>query len=109
VRFARRWRAWLARAGVVCAPLQDGLARRYAGPPADTREEVLLWEGDKAISGGAEALVRCWARHPHGHAIAAWARLPGVPRILDLCYRVVAAHRPCGDGCRPTGKPEGAP
>jgi len=95
----RRFRRPLETRGYGLAALQDPRALALlALPPAELLREMRVATADGKIYGGAEAIVylarQIWWAWPFYAA----AKLPGVPRILDACYRWFADHRTCASG-----------
>jgi predicted DCC family thiol-disulfide oxidoreductase YuxK len=103
---ARHFRRTLEAHGFGLAALQDPRVQALlALPPEDLLLEMRVATSDGEIYGGAEAVVylarQIWWAWP----IYAAAELPGVPRILDACYRWFADHRKCSSGlCSTTGR-----
>jgi predicted DCC family thiol-disulfide oxidoreductase YuxK len=102
----RRFRRPLEKRGFGLAGLQDPRVQSLLNLP---REELLremrVATVEGKIYGGAEAIVllarQIWWAWP----LYAAAKLPGVPRILDVCYRWFADHRTCSSGvCSTVGK-----
>jgi predicted DCC family thiol-disulfide oxidoreductase YuxK len=96
---ARRFRRPLELRGFGLAALQDPRVQALlALPPEDLLWEMRVATADGKIYGGAEAIVflarQIWWAWPFYAA----AKLPGVPRILDACYRWFADHRTCASG-----------
>ena len=103
---ARRFRRPLEKRGFGLAGLQDPRVQALLDLP---REELLremrVATAEGKIYGGANAIVylarQIWWAWP----LYAAAKLPGVPRILDVCYRWLADHRTCSSGvCSIVGK-----
>jgi len=93
---ARRFRLPLEKRGFGLAALQDPRVQALlALPPRELLREMRVATGDGEIYGGAEAIVflarQIWWAWP----LFALAKLPGVPRILNACYRWFADHRTC--------------
>jgi predicted DCC family thiol-disulfide oxidoreductase YuxK len=67
-------------------------------PPEDLLQEMRVVTANGKIYGGAAAIVflsrQIWWAWP----LYAAAKLLGVPRILDACYRWFADHRTCASG-----------
>jgi predicted DCC family thiol-disulfide oxidoreductase YuxK len=96
---ARRFRRPLETRGFGLATLQDPRVQALlALPSKDLLREMRVATADGKIYGGAEAIVflarQIWWALP----LYAAAKLPGVPRILDACYRWFADHRACASG-----------
>jgi predicted DCC family thiol-disulfide oxidoreductase YuxK len=96
---ARRFRRPLEKRGFGLAALQDPRVQSLlALPPEDLLQEMRVAVVDGNVCGGAEAIVylarQIWWAWP----LHAAAKLPGVPRILDACYRWFADHRTCSSG-----------
>lgn len=96
---ARRFRRPLETRGFGLAALQDPRVQALLDlPPEDLLREMRVATVDGEIFGGAEAIVflarQIWWAWP----LYAAARLPGVPRTLDACYRWFADHRTCSSG-----------
>jgi predicted DCC family thiol-disulfide oxidoreductase YuxK len=96
---ARRFRHPLETRGFGLAALQDPRVQALlALPPEDLLREMRVATAGGEIYGGAEAIVflarQIWWAWPFYAA----AKLPGVPRILDACYRWFADHRTCSSG-----------
>ena len=96
---ARRFRRPLETRGFGLAALQDARVQSLlALPPEDLLREMRVATADGKIYGGAEAIVflarQIWWAWP----LYAAAKLPGVPRVLDACYRWFADHRTCASG-----------
>jgi predicted DCC family thiol-disulfide oxidoreductase YuxK len=96
---ARRFRLTLERRGFGLAALQDPRVQALLDlPPQDLLREMCVATADGKIYGGAEAIVylarQIWWAWP----LYAAAKLPGVPRILDACYRWFAYHRTSASG-----------
>jgi predicted DCC family thiol-disulfide oxidoreductase YuxK len=96
---ARRFRRPLEARGFGLAALQDPRVQALlALPPEDLLREMRVATADGKIYGGAEAVVylarKIWWAWP----LYATAKLPGIPRILDACYRWFAEHRTCSAG-----------
>jgi predicted DCC family thiol-disulfide oxidoreductase YuxK len=96
---ARRFRRPLDKRGFELAALQDPRVQALlALPPEDLLREMRVATADGEIYGGAEAIVylarQIWWAWP----LFAAAKLPGVPRILDACYRWFADQRTCASG-----------
>jgi predicted DCC family thiol-disulfide oxidoreductase YuxK len=96
---ARRFRRPLETRGYGLAALQDPRVQALlALPPAELLSEMRVATADGKIYGGAKAIVylarQIWWAWP----FYAVAMLPGVPRILDACYRWFADHRTCSSG-----------
>jgi predicted DCC family thiol-disulfide oxidoreductase YuxK len=103
---ARRFRRPLEKRGFGLAGLQDFRVQSLLDLP---REELLremrVATAEGKIYGGADAIVylarQIWWAWP----LYAAAKLPGVPRILGVCYRWFADHRTCSSGvCSTVGK-----
>jgi len=103
---ARRFRRPLEKRGFGLTGLQDPRVQSLLDLP---REELLremrVATVEGKIYGGAEAIVylarQIWWAWP----LFAAAKLPGVPCILDVCYRWFADHRTCSSGvCSTVGK-----
>jgi predicted DCC family thiol-disulfide oxidoreductase YuxK len=103
---ACRFRRPLEKRGFGLAGLQDPRVQSLLNLP---REELLremrVATAEGKIYGGADAIVylarQIWWAWP----LYAAAKLPGVPRILDVCYRWFADHRTCSSGvCSTVGK-----
>ena len=96
---ARRFRGPLEKRGFGLAALQDPRVQSLLDLP---REELLremrVATVEGQIYGGANAIVylsrQIWWAWP----LYAAAELPGVPRILETCYRWFADHRTCASG-----------
>jgi predicted DCC family thiol-disulfide oxidoreductase YuxK len=93
---ARRFRRPLETRGYGLAALQDPRVQALlALPPAELLREMRVATADGKIYGGAEAIVylarQIWWAWP----LYAADKLPGVPSILDACYRWFADHRTC--------------
>jgi predicted DCC family thiol-disulfide oxidoreductase YuxK len=103
---ARRFRRPLGTRGFGLAALQDPRVQALlALPPEDLLREMSVATAEGGIYGGAEAIVflarQIWWAWP----LYAAAKLPGVPHILDACYRWFADHRTCASGsCSISGK-----
>lgn len=103
---ARRFRRPLESRGYGLAALQDPRVQALlALPPEDLLKEMRVATSEGKIYGGAEAIVylarQIWWASP----LYAIAKLPGVPRILDACYRWFADHRTCSSRlCSTVGK-----
>jgi predicted DCC family thiol-disulfide oxidoreductase YuxK len=74
-------------------------------PTEDLLREMRVATGDGEIYGGADAIVflarQIWWAWP----LYAAAKLPGVPHILNACYRWFADHRTCSSGlCSTVGR-----
>lgn len=96
---ARRFRRTLEARGFGLAALQDPRVQALlALPPKDMLREMRVALADGEIYGGAEAIVylarQIWWAWP----LFAAAKLPGVSRVLDACYRWFAGHRTCPSG-----------
>lgn len=96
---ARRFRRPLETRGFGLAALQDPRVQALLDlPPEDLLREMRVATVDGKIFGGAEAIVylarQIWWAWP----LYAAAKLPGVPRILNACYRWFADHRTCSSG-----------
>lgn len=96
---ARRFRRTLETRGFGLAALQDPRVQALlALPTEDLLREMRVATGDGEIYGGADAIVflarQIWWAWP----LYAAAKLPGVPRILNACYRWFADHRTCLSG-----------
>jgi predicted DCC family thiol-disulfide oxidoreductase YuxK len=96
---ARRFRCTLEKRGFGLAALQDPRVQSLlALPPGDVLREMRVATTEGKVFGGAEAIVylarQIWWAWP----LYAAANLPGVPRILDACYRWFADHRTCSSG-----------
>jgi len=96
---ARRFRRPLETRGFGLAALQDPRVQALLALPAeDLLREMRVATADGKIFGGAEAFVylarQIWWAWP----LYAAAKLPGVPRVLDACYRWFADHRTCASG-----------
>ena len=96
---ARRFRRALETRGFGLAALQDPRVRALLDlPPEDLLREMRVATADGNVYGGAEAIVFlarqiCWA-----WPLYAAAKLPGLPRVLETCYRWFADHRTCVSG-----------
>jgi predicted DCC family thiol-disulfide oxidoreductase YuxK len=103
---ARRFRRTLETRGFGLAALQDPRAQALlALPTEDLLREMRVATGDGEIYGGADAIVflarQIWWAWP----LYAAAKLPGVPHILNACYRWFADHRTCSSGlCSTVGR-----
>jgi predicted DCC family thiol-disulfide oxidoreductase YuxK len=96
---ARRFRRPLEKRGFGLAALQDPRVQALLDlPPEDLLREMRVATTEGQIYGGADAIVflarHLWWAWP----LYAAAKLPGVPRILDACYRWFADHRTCSSG-----------
>ena len=96
---ARRFRRTLETRGFGLATLQDPRVRALLDLPSeDLLREMRVATGDGKIYGGAEAIVflsrQIWWAWP----LYAAAKLPGVLRILETCYRWFADHRTFSPG-----------
>jgi predicted DCC family thiol-disulfide oxidoreductase YuxK len=96
---ARRFRRPLEKRGFGLAALQDPRVQSLlALPPAELLREMRVAAAGGKIYSGAAAIVylarQIWWALP----LYAAARLPGVPCILDACYRWFADHRTCLSG-----------
>jgi len=96
---ARRFRGPLESRGFGLAALQDPRVQALlALPPEDLLREMRVATCEGKIYGGAEAIVylarQIWWAWP----LYAAAKLPGVLRLLDACYRWFADHRTCSSG-----------
>ena len=96
---ARRFRRPLEKRGFGLAALQDPRVQALlAVSPKDLLREMRVATADGKIYGGADAVVflarQIWWAWP----LFAAAKLPGVPWILDACYRWFADHRTCVSG-----------
>jgi len=96
---ARRFLRSLEKRGFGLAALQDPRVQALLDlPPEDLLREMRVASADGNIYGGARAIVflagQIWWAWP----LHAAAKLPGVPCILEACYRWFAAHRTCGSG-----------
>jgi len=96
---ARRFRRPLEKRGFGLAALQDPRVQALLDlPPEDLLREMRVATAEGKIYGGAEAIVylarQIWWAWPFYAA----AKLPGVPRILDACYRWFADRRTCSSG-----------
>ena len=96
---ARRFRRTFQNRGFGLAALQDPRVAALLALPQDRllRElRVVTTEGK--IYGGAEAIVYLAGQIWWAWPLFAAAKIPGVPRILDIGYRWVAGHRHCSSG-----------
>jgi len=96
---ARRFRRPLEKRGFGLAALQDPRVQALlAVSPKDLLREMRVATADGKIYGGADAVVflarQIWWAWP----LFAAAKLPGVPWLLDACYRWFADHRTCVAG-----------
>jgi predicted DCC family thiol-disulfide oxidoreductase YuxK len=96
---ARQFRRPLEKRGFGLAALQDPRVQALlAVSPEDLLREMRVAAVDGKTYGGVEAVVflarQIWWAWP----LYAAAKLPGVPRILDACYRWFADHRTCVSG-----------
>ena len=96
---ARRFRRPLETRGFGLAALQDPRVQALLNlPPEDLLREMRVATAEGEIYGGAGAIVylarQIWWAWP----LYAAAKLPGVPLILDACYRWFADHRTCSSG-----------
>jgi predicted DCC family thiol-disulfide oxidoreductase YuxK len=96
---ARRFRRALETRGFGLAALQDPRVRTLLDlPPEDLLREMRVATADGNVYGGAEAIVflarQIWWAWP----LYAAAKLPGIPRVLETCYRWFADHRTCVSG-----------
>jgi predicted DCC family thiol-disulfide oxidoreductase YuxK len=95
----RRFRHTLESRGFGLAALQDPRVQALLDVPnSDLLREMRVAAGDGKIYGGAQALTylarQIWWAWP----LAAAAKLPGVPRMLDAGYRWFAGQRGCPSG-----------
>lgn len=95
----RRFRPVLEKRGFGFAALQDPRVQALLDLPAgELLREMRVAASDGQIYGGAGAVVylarQIWWAWP----LCAVAKLPGVPRILEACYRWFAGHRTCSSG-----------
>jgi len=96
---ARRFRSTLETREFGLAALQDPRVQALLDlPPEDLLREMRVATDEGEIFGGAEAIVflarQIWWVWP----LHAAAKLPGVPRVLEACYRWFADHRTCSSG-----------
>ncbi len=96
---ARRFRRTLETRGFGLAALQDPRVQALlALPTEDLLREMRVATGGGEIYGGVDAIVflarQIWWAWP----LYAAAKLPGVPHILNACYRWFADHRTCASG-----------
>lgn len=95
--FCRRWIAyWQSLTGdrVDYAPYQE-VGSRYPGIPTERfQSSVQLVEPDGRISGGADAVFRTLATRPKLRWLHwAYRKIPGVARLTEAAYRLVASNR----------------
>ncbi len=89
----------LARRGIGVVPLQAGWVRQRLGlRDGERADRMWLIRRDGANCGGGDALIeiarRVWWARP-----AAWlARLPGVRRLINAAYMLIARNRDCSNG-----------
>jgi predicted DCC family thiol-disulfide oxidoreductase YuxK len=96
---ARRFRRPLETRGFGLAALQDPRVQALlALPPEDLLREMRVATTNGNIFGGAEAIVYLAGQFWWAWPLYAAAKLPGVKRILDACYRWFADHRTCSAG-----------
>jgi predicted DCC family thiol-disulfide oxidoreductase YuxK len=96
---ARRFRRTFEKRGFGLAALQDPrVAALLALPSEELLREMRVITCEGEIHGGAEAIVYLAGQIWWAWPLFAAARIPGVPRILDACYRWFADHRPCSSG-----------
>lgn len=102
----RRFRRPLEKRGFGLAALQDPRVQALlALPPEDLLREMRVATSEGRIYGGAEAIVYLAGQVWWAWPIYAATILPGVPLILDACYRWFADHRTCSSGlCSTAGK-----
>ena len=96
---ARRFRRPLEKRGFGLAALQDPRVQALLDlPPEDLLREMRVVTDDGKICGGAEAIVflarQIWWAWP----LYVAAKVPGVPRILNACYRWFADRRTGSSG-----------
>lgn len=104
---ADRLRGVLGRRGFHMLALQSPLGQRFHAGTADEMKVVTV---HGRMLGGADAAVYLarfiwwtWPLHVLAH-------VPGMPALLRMAYRFIAAHRPCSDGAcalRDMRPPEG--
>lgn len=103
---ARRFQRTLETRGFGLAALQDPRVQALLVlPPQELLREMRVATADGGIYGGAEAIVflarQIWWAWP----LFALAKLPGVSRSLNVCYRWFADLRACSSGlCSTVGR-----
>jgi predicted DCC family thiol-disulfide oxidoreductase YuxK len=96
---ASRFRRTFQKRGFGLATLQDPrVAALLALPPDQLLREMRVVTTEGKIYGGAEAIVYLAGQIWWAWPLFAAAKIPGVPRILDIGYRWVADHRHCSSG-----------
>jgi predicted DCC family thiol-disulfide oxidoreductase YuxK len=96
---AHRFRQTLESRGFGLAALQDPRVQALLDlPPHKLLQEMRVATSEGRIYGGAQAVIylsrQIWWAWP----LYALAQLPGVPWVLDACYRWFANHRTCVGG-----------
>jgi predicted DCC family thiol-disulfide oxidoreductase YuxK len=96
----------LEKRGFGLAALQDPRVQALlALPSGDLLREMRVATSEGKVYGGAEAIVYLAGQIWWAWPLYAAAVLPGVPLILDACYRWFADHRRCSSGlCSTAGK-----
>jgi predicted DCC family thiol-disulfide oxidoreductase YuxK len=99
-RFCTRIARWLApilaRRGLGVAPLQDPRVGALLGlNRAEWLKELRFLLSDGTSFGGARAVVAVGREIGWARPFVWFAALPGMMRLLDICYRWVASKRGC--------------
>ena len=98
----RRFRATLEKRGFGFAALQDPRVQALLDLPADELlREMRVAASDGNIYGGARAVLYLAGQIWWAWPLYAIAKLPGVPHMLEACYRWFADHRTCLSGSCP--------
>jgi predicted DCC family thiol-disulfide oxidoreductase YuxK len=103
---ARRFRRPLEKRGFGLAALQDPRVKALLALPAeDLLREMRVATADGKIYGGSEAILHLARQIWWASPLYLASKLPGVPYILDACYRWLSDHRTCASGlCSTVGK-----
>jgi predicted DCC family thiol-disulfide oxidoreductase YuxK len=106
VSLVRRFRPGLEKRGFGFAALQDPRVQTLLDVPAEELlREMRVAASDGKIYGGARAVIYLAGKIWWAWPLHAAAKLPGMPRVLDACYRWIAEHRTCASGaCSVAGK-----